>query len=155
LATPGDLKNKFPGWRIPDSVKNSVSSLCTALNGEPFLSSTGQSRDELGLTLHWERDEYQFLVEETEQFWPEFVEHEKLRLLRNRYPVVPGFNTKTRRDVNEFVEASPVPKLSPELFLKKPQTWKIKNQVPKDAKVLRYRSLNGKTYPVLKQRKAQ
>lgn len=140
-----DHKSIFPGWKIPEEITTTTTALCTELSKPTFLSKLGDRK----LEFHWERDEYRFLVEQADLYWPEFVEHKKLKLLRNRYPVVPGFDVKTRDErYKPVVKIHKVP--SPKDFLKKPTTWKVKNIIPKEGVVHRYSSLRGKSFPIMR-----
>lgn len=51
------------------------------------------------ICIHWERDEYRRIPSDVNLMWPPSISHQPLKLIRNRFPVVPGFNTKTRNDV--------------------------------------------------------
>jgi hypothetical protein len=120
------------------------------------LRSEEEFRQQFRIVIHWEREEYQNLINSQEkdqtQTWPECVEHQKLRLIKNRYPVVPGFSNKTR---TEEVPA-PVPtvvktKTKREFFKKKQSTWKVKNDRVKAPDTLfRYGSKFGKSFPIIK-----
>jgi hypothetical protein len=136
----------FPGWRIPEQVISTTNSLCKALNEESIVDKI----KEAGLTLHWERDEFQAVVEEEKQAWPEYIKHEKLNLIRNRYPVVPGFDNKTRSDILQEPLQAPTPPASYKDLMKKPKRWKVKNEIPKEGQIHRYGSKFGKTFPILK-----
>lgn len=142
-----DKTTQFPGWVIPEQLKQKTWSLCDTLESEFFAQRFNQGNE---LTLYWERDEYRFLVEEVQRTWPEFVRHESLKLLRNRYPVVPGFDNKTRSDLYQELSPEPAPPTSFKDFLKKPTTWKVKNKIPETGQVHRYASKFGKKYPILK-----
>jgi hypothetical protein len=140
-----DPKTIFPGWKIPEDVTTKTTALCTELSKPAFLPKLGDRK----LQFHWERDEYRFLIEQSDLFWPQFVEHKKLKLLRNRYPVVPGFDVKARDDrYKPVVKVDTVP--SPKDYLKKPTTWKVKNIIPKEGVVHRYSSLRGKSFPIMR-----
>lgn len=74
------------------------------LNTLPEIKEEVESGEEVEAdaryTLWWERDEYRHLIEASTEgwIWPEFVEHRKLKLVRNRYPDVPGFDMKALND---------------------------------------------------------
>lgn len=51
-----------------------------------------------GITLHWEREEYQNLPLEQNMMWPFYVQHKKLRLIRNSWPVVEDFDCLNHKD---------------------------------------------------------
>jgi hypothetical protein len=135
----------FPGWKIPEQVKTTTGALCDALQDESIMERIQES----GIKLFWEREEFRFVVEEQGKQWPAYLDHQKLTLLRNRYPVVPGFDNKTRSDILK----EPVVKVEPTSykdFLKKPKLWKVKNEIIKEGKLHRYGSKFGKTFPILK-----
>ncbi|KAI8929387.1 hypothetical protein BC831DRAFT_444239 [Entophlyctis helioformis] len=110
--------NRNDGWKIPDMVKERTIALCRALETSDAVradvhgsSASQQAQDGLAaaatadtnaaaadaaaldaptaLTMWWERDEFRYLVDEADIFWPEFVAHEKMTLARGRYPVWP------------------------------------------------------------------
>ncbi|KAJ3172916.1 hypothetical protein HDU87_007752 [Geranomyces variabilis] len=93
-------------WEVPASVDEKMRELCRALIVAPeVLAETADDSADFDspnrYTLWCERDEYWHRVEESGQaglLWPEFVDHKRLRLLRNRYPLVPGFDPKTLAD---------------------------------------------------------
>lgn len=43
-----------------------------------------EDHDWSDITIHWERDEYQSLVNHRVHPWPEIVTHKPLKLIRNR-----------------------------------------------------------------------
>ncbi|KAI8893169.1 hypothetical protein BC833DRAFT_609341 [Globomyces pollinis-pini] len=140
--------SQFSGWKIPDEVKVKTIALCK------FLNKKSAEVDDLDIQLHWERDEYQFIPDEEKLVWPTYIQHQKLILQRNRYPDVPGFNTKRRDDIYHHPIATkpkPTP-LTPESFWSNKSTWKVKNKVPEtgSASVHRYGSKFGKSFPILK-----
>ncbi|KAI9193318.1 uncharacterized protein BJ171DRAFT_528891 [Polychytrium aggregatum] len=104
---------QYQPWTIPEAVRQRTIELCKLLNSEEFqsqenlsdaLTETDESAQEFprSLELHWERDEYQHVVSDADVeqdqdqvlMWPMFVDHRKLKLLRNRYPVVDGLDLK-------------------------------------------------------------
>lgn len=102
-ATPGD---QFPGWCIPTQVKETTIKLCKALGKQKHSIQTPPNsegvmtaiEEENQLTIHWERDEYRHLVNEENLEWPLSLNHAKLILLKNRFPIVPEFNLRTQND---------------------------------------------------------
>lgn len=104
----------FWKWKIPQDVKEKSVLLCEALNSEKwdqlFLKNGEQENDTTAksessltssltddvpeLTLFWEREEYKDVVIEKELMWPDYVQHEKLKLRRGRFPEVPGLDLK-------------------------------------------------------------
>jgi hypothetical protein len=148
LPIPKSENEIFEGWKVPEEVKTKTIALCTALNSEYFAEAINKL--DRKVTLHWERDEFRFLVDNADISWPEFVEHKKLKLLKNRYPVVPGFDNKTRLDVYLPPETlKPLP-VSPKDFMKSPTTWKVKNIIPTNGVVHRYASRFGKRFPIMR-----
>ncbi|TPX69078.1 hypothetical protein SpCBS45565_g02740 [Spizellomyces sp. 'palustris'] len=124
-------------WTVPEDVKAKVIDLCKTLTLNPAVKAEVESSlsapiigeaiageeasaehgdsmvtsdYELGqYTIWWERDQYRYLVEESAEglVWPEFVEHRKLKLIRNRYPAVPGFDVKALDDAASLGAAQP------------------------------------------------
>jgi hypothetical protein len=146
LKNTENQNTQFPGWTISESIKSTTNALCNAIQEDSIKSLLENEK----ISLYWERDEFRFLIEKDKQDWPEFIVHEKLQLLRNRYPVVPGFDNKTRSDI--FIEEVPETQVpnSYKDFMKKPQLWKIRNEVPKEGQVHRYGSKFGKRFPIMK-----
>ncbi|KAJ3325840.1 hypothetical protein HDV06_002225 [Boothiomyces sp. JEL0866] len=151
LATPNPTHPQFPGWKVPDAVVDTTNKLSTALNNDKVLEKEKLGPEDV-ITIHWERDEYQYITTN----WPTFIQHEKLQLIRNRYPIVPGFDNKTRTDILTAEELEiqaniPVPTPTLQDFVKKPSTWKTKNEMPPPGtKIHRYGSKWGKSFPILK-----
>ena len=134
------VNGAFPGWKISEEIKTCTRALKSALEEQP----------ELKVTLHWERLEFQEIVKETNDAWPESVKHEKLELLRNRYPIVEGFDNKTRTDIMvEPEKPKPIPTSYKDL-MKKPKRWKARNIIPAEGQIHRYGSKFGKSFPILK-----
>lgn len=153
----------FPGWSIPRQVKYSTIGLCKSLNRllDPLsLREPPKKEDEVGsVTVYWEREEYQGIVDHLKNTWPDKVVHQPLKLVRNRYPVVPGFDGKERKDIVQILgqDAETIRKQAQTVvvkrsdFKKKRTTWKVKNEIVKAPNVLhRYASRNGKSYPIIK-----
>ena len=67
-------------WTIPEDVKSKTILVCQTLQDHPHEQ----------MTCHWERDEYRQVPEEQDLSWPAFVQHDKLQILSNQIPVVPG-----------------------------------------------------------------
>jgi hypothetical protein len=97
----------FWKWKIPEDVNEKTVLLCKALNSEKwnnlFLKNEDAEKDSEPsslmdsipeLTLFWEREDYKDVVIEKELMWPDYVQHEKLKLLRGRFPQVPGLDLK-------------------------------------------------------------
>ena len=112
-----------------------------------------QQKQEVPMTIYWERDEYQSVVM-PDLTWPEEIMHQRLKLYKNRYPLIPGLDRKTLKDSAHDVlqaqqQAKPI--ITRQDFLKKPSTWKVKNKVVALPDVLhRYGSKNGKSFPIIK-----
>ncbi|KAJ3163299.1 hypothetical protein HDU88_006397 [Geranomyces variabilis] len=93
-------------WEVPVAVDEKMRELCRALIVAPeVIAETADDSADFDspnrYTLWCERDEYWHRVEESGQaglLWPEFIDHKRLKLLRNRYPLVPGFDAKTLAD---------------------------------------------------------
>ena len=158
---PVQKVDKFAGWSVPEQVKSKIKLLCKRLQtmGGPQVDAETGNMEKQPIKLYWERDEYQFVVEESDLQWPHLVEHLKLELVRNRYPNVPGYDMKNMRDLVEYeavndINTSKNPKFAntdPEKpwVVRKVKNWKIRNLVPAKGKVSHYQSLNGKRYPVM------
>ncbi len=86
LPLPVRQEASYRKWQVPLQVREKTISLCKALDNQK-------------VTIYWERMEYKYLVEDDGLLWPETVTHKQLILKRNRYPVVPGFCLKERKDL--------------------------------------------------------
>ena len=150
LMVSNEVPNKLPiktdrllKWEIPSSVRDTTLKVSQELN--KLFNRTADIKnndtDINNIKMHWERDEYQFISND----WPPTIEHLKLKLKRNRYPILDGFDFK-----QEIKPIANEVKVEPNMFLKKYKQWKVKNLVPKDGEVKRYRSKGGKAYPVMK-----
>lgn len=122
---------QFPGWTVPAQVKDTTIKLCKALNGleldQVSVANEAAVPNAEGLLpldadssiqLHWEREEYRTIIESQDLMWPGQIAHKKLKLVRNRFPVVPEFDNKLRDDVYAIQDNIPVKKSS-ELKLKR------------------------------------
>ena len=49
-----------------------------------YPDSPSSSHDWSDLTIHWERDEYQGLVNHRTHSWPDVVSHKPLKMIKNR-----------------------------------------------------------------------
>ena len=87
-ATKTGPFRQFPGWSIPEPVKEKTIALCESLS-----KYSGE------MVLHWERDEFRHCIQDAGLIWPENISHQRLKLLRNRYPVISGFDNKARADL--------------------------------------------------------
>ncbi|KAJ3081053.1 hypothetical protein HK102_002613 [Quaeritorhiza haematococci] len=117
LPLPGH--DSTQGWRIPEEVRSKTIALCKVLNSPEFTALEGTKKEEAAAVekpesttdapadlveeeefldhtyrIWWERDEYRHVVDEQQLLWPDVVAHERLRLLRNRFPLVPGLNLR-------------------------------------------------------------
>ncbi|KAJ1328373.1 hypothetical protein BSLG_010105 [Batrachochytrium salamandrivorans] len=108
----------FPGWSIPEKVTERTLSLCSELcrdrrvHNEVYgtgavnrtlakrvdstltsksldISEMGDLEPILSYTMWWERDEFRCIADTTNNGWPSFVEHKKLKLQRGRFPIWP------------------------------------------------------------------
>lgn len=52
------------------------------------------------VSIYWERQEFERIPLESGMRWPEYISHRPLKLIRNRFPVVPGFCLKKMNDEN-------------------------------------------------------
>ncbi|KAI8826591.1 uncharacterized protein EV422DRAFT_562654 [Fimicolochytrium jonesii] len=124
----GERVRSLRGWREPEEVRRKMAELCRALVVVPELQAlttqttttttttnttpppneketesnpeTRTPPTKEPLTLYVERPEWRTAAEEVDGLlWPSFVAHEKLRLVRNRYPDIPGFDLKRLDDV--------------------------------------------------------
>lgn len=128
--------SQFPGWSISEDIKNMTEELAQVLVG-----------DASEVKLHWEREEYELLPT---TLWEINHTHAKLKLLKNRYPMVPGYDSKTKLETNPWVVPVIEKPVTLKDFLYKKSTWKVKNLVPKSGTLHHYASKNGRSYPVLK-----
>ncbi|KAI8911504.1 hypothetical protein EDD86DRAFT_245786 [Gorgonomyces haynaldii] len=103
---PQDEFPQFPGWKTPEQVQQKIEKLCQFLT---------EYKSEDRLTLHWERDEYRYCNDNL--VWPEYISHQKLDLVRNRFPKVPEFDLKNRED--EYAPAVIPSKKKDKLVLKR------------------------------------
>ncbi|KAJ3159051.1 hypothetical protein HDU86_001950 [Geranomyces michiganensis] len=133
-------------WEVPASVDAKMRELCRALMVVPEVAAEMSSSDagdaaydamsHHRYTLWCERDEYWHRVEESGGagggagaaavdggmsaaaglVWPEFVDHKRLRLLRNRYPLVPGFDPKTLDDIPVVASAPDAARQPPQVL---------------------------------------
>ena len=147
-ASIQDIQDTSGEASMQSSTRNGSEASIQEAGTKSTLDGSENKIDEL--TMYWERDEYQFLIESLSLSWPSFIKHEKLVLKRNRYPLVPGYNMKMQTEDYKVDDKDEEVKLGPEMFVKQYKKWKIKNLVPKEGKVARYRSRGGKTYPVMK-----
>ncbi|KAJ3005826.1 hypothetical protein HKX48_000440 [Thoreauomyces humboldtii] len=127
-----ERRDPLRAWTVPTEVRDKMRALCRALivDGEvrremaehvplhdvdpaTTLEGGGASSplvdadlDTVPYTLWVERDQFRHLVEEQDDglVWPEFVDHRRLRLVRNRYPDVPGFDMVALADQGHVVE---------------------------------------------------
>ncbi|KAI9093095.1 hypothetical protein DFS34DRAFT_272702 [Phlyctochytrium arcticum] len=122
-----ERRDPLKPWTVPETVREKIVSLCRVLGTdvtvrkeieegiaeadarverEAEAAAKGLPSEKTAnlksptYTIHWERDEYRHLAEETGDgvLWPEFVEHKKLQLVRNRWPRIPEFNLRTLED---------------------------------------------------------
>ncbi|KAI8914027.1 hypothetical protein DFJ77DRAFT_440907 [Powellomyces hirtus] len=101
---PTPRRDPLRTWEVPKEVSEKMRDLCRALIvSREVAEEVEQSaaKGEQQYTLWFERDQYRHMVEENDDglVWPDFVEYKKLALLRNRYPLVPGFDRKALRDM--------------------------------------------------------
>ncbi|KAI8999991.1 hypothetical protein BC832DRAFT_594216 [Gaertneriomyces semiglobifer] len=97
-------------WQAPEEVRKKVIALCRALTQSVAVREEVASAVGKTVAIHWERDEYINLIDSADDTtplaWPEYVEHRKLRLIRNRFPEVDGFDMKRLDDVRTATPAA-------------------------------------------------
>ena len=90
---PLSTKGQSPvyAWTIPSDIKNKILELCRSVSRRRI----SKSLDRKGkVTIHWEREDYKEAAADAQLLWPSYVQHTKLKLLRNRYPVVEGLDVR-------------------------------------------------------------
>jgi Transcriptional regulation of mitochondrial recombination len=105
---PLPTKVEFPGWKVPAAVANKSDKLCKLMSTPDCMEvleveSTEAETVETNkpnITIHWEREEFREAATEGNAVWPSYITHARLRLIRNRFPVVPGFCNKARNDIH-------------------------------------------------------
>lgn len=86
-------------------VENTIESSDEMMTLPPLTSALNTESTFSNISIYWERREFEQNTLLKDKRWPDFITHNKLELVRNRFPVVPGFSFKTLDDENAIPPA--------------------------------------------------